>query len=147
MNIIPRKKIILNSRLSNNEIYDKLIHLEGYEVSVKENSFKMKRKINYRNSFLPQITLTLNTNNSNLVNIVMKLHSFVLIFMLIWLAFVAFFGVITIINISYEELDQFSLIPFFMFVFGLLMLYVPFSLESAKSRRDLLRVLDAEVVK
>lgn len=60
--------------------------------SIKENGngcFEFSRKINYRNSFLPVIKIkVLHHHRGSSVNITMRLHAFVIIFLSIWIYFV-----------------------------------------------------------
>src|SRR6266849_2943210 len=59
--------------------------------SVKGNSFRLCRNINYRNSFLPQIWgRILSMQNGARVKVVMFMHPLVFMFTLFWLGLVGY---------------------------------------------------------
>lgn len=143
MNILPRRKITFSTYLSKDKIRERIARASMYRVAIDKDKFEMIRIINYRNSFLPQIKGQISDlENPIRVNVTMRLHPVVLVFMSIWLSLVLLFCTFGIINFSIEKFDIFQSIPF-----SILLLYVPFNLECSKSKKDLLSILDAEIVK
>ncbi|MFN8283873.1 MAG: hypothetical protein U0U67_11705 [Chitinophagales bacterium] len=126
-----------------------------YYGVIDGNTFKITRIINYRNSFLPQITGTIEENyKDNSVHIKMKLHTFVIIFMLFWLGFVftictgIIYAMINHLDHDTEKFNFFNffptLIPFGMLIFGYLLMTLPFKYESKKAKEFLNTVLEAD---
>src|SRR5712691_12358037 len=61
--------------------------------SVQNSSFRLRRDICYRNSFLPKIRgRVTSTGNGSRVSVVMFMHPLTLIFMLFWLGSVGYAG-------------------------------------------------------
>ena len=120
-----------------------------YIGTIHNNRFEIKRVITYRNSFLPLIKGEIkNDNNGSEINVKMSLNKIVQVFMSIWLSVVsvACFGILFGLifkNIFKIEPSFFMLIPFFMLVFGVLMVSFGFKLESKKSIHDLEEILKA----
>ena len=120
-----------------------------YIGTIHNNRFEIKRVITYRNSFLPLIKGEIkNDNNGSEINVKMSLNKIVQVFMSIWLSVVsvACFGILFGLifkNIFKIEPSFFILIPFFMLVFGVLMVSFGFKLESKKSIHDLEEILKA----
>jgi hypothetical protein len=127
-------------------------YTKPYEGNVTGNSFTISRVINYRNSFLPLI----NGNISNFVGqtqvkIKMQPVTFVLVFITVWLGVVGLVCLVTVIGIisKYKQIfkDGFSpflLIPFAMFIFGCLLTYFAFKIESKKSKKFFAALLEGE---
>lgn len=85
-------RIILNNTKIQESIFDLQSNGEYFRGSVGEDSFKIQRCIGYRNSFLPVIIGTIqNENEKNVINIEMRLNSFVKGFVIFWLSFVILF--------------------------------------------------------
>lgn len=167
--ILPFEKLIYHSTLTNEEL---LAHLQneieaeksfGFGVNnysyskpyigkIYNNSFEIKRAINYRNSFLPKINGEIkNDINGSKINVKMNLAEIVKVFMIIWLGGVLIACVATLYHIIFNnginsEGDFFMLIPFFMLIFGVLMVSFGFKLESKKSIKDLEEILKAKII-
>ncbi|OPY79634.1 MAG: hypothetical protein A4E65_01803 [Syntrophorhabdus sp. PtaU1.Bin153] len=115
-----------------------------FEGEISWEGFRILRIINYRNSFLPVIRGKFRQEYPGVtVEIQMRPHVFVIIFMCVWFLGVilgmaaAVMGVIS----RQIELSLFLLIPFGMFLFGLLMVYGGFWTEARKSKALLEDVL------
>jgi hypothetical protein len=145
-NIEPKKNFRF-SLISNS-------YSKPYEGSITGNSFTISRVINYRNSFLPEITGTISSFiGQTQVKIKMQPVTFVLVFISLWLGLVGFVCFIVLIGITfqYQEIfkdgaSPFSLIPFAMFVFGCLLTYFAFKKESKKSKAFLAALLEGEEI-
>lgn len=148
MSILPYEKYNLRTKLSQEEILKRMTVNTLYKGTGGGNEFKVQRVITYRNSFLPQIKgqITADSRGSDIL-ITMRLHLFVIVFMCFWLAFVSLFCVllVTVVDTS-EAPNIFQAIPFIMIIFGVALLIVPFKIESKRSKKDLLSILEAEEI-
>jgi hypothetical protein len=111
-----------------------------YQGEVSKDSFTISRIISRgsRNSFLPIITGDITSFvGTTQIKIKMRLHIFVLIFMLFWFGLIGKTVVFGIIN-SHEILQNGPsadlVIPLTMFLFGCLLFTLPFKVEARKSK-------------
>ncbi|MCE3075904.1 hypothetical protein [Chryseobacterium gwangjuense] len=117
-----------------------------YEGYINENSFEINRIIKNRNSFLPQITgIIQKSSNETLVEVKMKLHWGVFVFLIFWCSFVIFFLMITLIEAKRISVDVFFPLSMLLFVYLLTML--GFKIESKKSKKDLEKMFEAKTIK
>ncbi|MBK4732957.1 hypothetical protein JJD41_24270 [Oxynema sp. CENA135] len=126
-----------------------------YQGEIGDRSFKISRIIHYRNSFLPIIDGRIEPNeNGSKISINMKLHPFVMIFMLVWLSMVGQVPAIFLMGILFAlftdqkepipldlESYLFLLIPLGMFVFGCGLPLIGFWPEARKSKTFLIDLL------
>lgn len=146
MNIPPKKTITYKTNLKKEEILKKLHESLDYEGSTDIDTFTISRIINYRNSFLPRIKGRISTDyNTTTIEVTMQLHKFVFVFMAVWLIGVLSFFVISLINVPFNKLVFFDTIPLVMLIFGILLMYIPFTIESRKSEKDLEEMFEAEI--
>ena len=167
--ILPFEKLIYSSKLTKEEL---LTHLENeieaeksfgfgahnysyskpYIGKIYNNTFEIKRVINYRNSFLPKINGEIqNDINGSKINIKMDPSEIVKVFMILWLGGVLLGCIATAYNIIFNDgLNSegrfFMLIPFFMLIFGVVMVSFGFKAESKKSIKDLEEILKAKII-
>jgi hypothetical protein len=95
---------------------------------VQEESFKIRRDIRYRNSFLPMIWGRVTPNGVGArVYVTMFIHPLVALFMIFWLGMVGY-GALSIPSAS-------SLIPGGMFIFGVALTVGAFIPEAIKAKR------------
>jgi len=162
--ILPFENLIYNSSLKKDELIlrfkneietekafgfgaYKHAYSKPYIGSIYNNTFEIKRAINYRNSFLPVIKGEINDDlNGSKINIKMSLPLIVKGFMIFWLGgvFLACLG--TLFTIIYNdglnsEGKYFLFIPFAMLIFGLAIVIFGFKVESKKSIKDIERIL------
>ncbi|MEM6264266.1 MAG: hypothetical protein AAGI38_17255 [Bacteroidota bacterium] len=118
-----------------------------YEGSIKDLSFKMTRIISYRNSFLPVIKGKIGRDiNGTKVEVSMRLNSFVLVFMAIWMAGVGLACVVMLPLFTFEgTFDYLNLIPYGMLLFGHVLVTGGFKYESTRSKKDLATFLKATI--
>lgn len=148
MSILPYEKFELRTALSQEEILKRMTVNTQYRGHASGDEFNVQRVISYRNSFLPKIKGEIQEDSRGAnIQITMKLHTFAIVFMGFWLTFVlaACIFILTLIDTS-EPFDIFQYIPFLMLLSGIIMTIVPFKKESAISKKDLLSILEAEVV-
>jgi len=120
---------------------------EKYVGQIISRGFMMRRKINYKNSFLPLITGQVTTyREQTQVHIKMQVNEFVSIFSTVWLVITGFASVISIpfaiATLGHNEVPSMLFFPFPMFAFGYLMIYFSFKLESKKSKAFLAKLLE-----
>jgi YD repeat-containing protein len=96
--------------------------------SVENLTFRIRRNIQYRNSFLPMIRGKINpTPTGSRVNVFMYMHPFSLVFMLIW------FGFLVLIESRLADINiARSFVPIGMAVFGLALSLGGFFFEALK---------------
>jgi hypothetical protein len=155
MSILPFENFTINTNLTPEEVKTKLSEFVGtpqvfrnpfkrpnepYSGTIQDESFKITRNINYRNSFLPVITGKINDNypTGSTINITMSLNPFVIAFMSLWLFVVAGVGLTFFIAmITTGELIVGGLIPFGMLIFGCLLTIIPFKIEANIAKKFL----------
>lgn len=118
-----------------------------YEGSIEGKTFNISRIIRYQNSFLPKIKGDVNKDiNGTRINVKMRLHLFVIIFMFIWFGGVGF-GCFTVLSIAFikKSFDAIYLLPFGMLLFGYLLVTLGFKYESIKSKKYLSQLFEAEM--
>lgn len=160
---LPFENIIYKTKLSKEQTIQKLAeNIEAkksfgfgaynytystpYIGSITGNTFEIQRAISYRNSFLPQIKGEVYSEfDGTRVKVSMKPHPFVLVFMTIWFSGVIIGCFATTFALFTQNFSPFFLIPYGMLLFGIALLYGAFKTESAISKKDLTRILEAEV--
>ena len=120
-----------------------------YAGSINGNSFSITRIIGYRNSFLPRIKGSIKKGvGKTEVNIKMRLHPFVLVFMFVWCGGVGFgFLAFLTSSIGKGTFEPTILIPLAMLLFGYGLTTGGFKYESIKSRKYLAELFEAEIKK
>lgn len=120
-----------------------------YEGSINGNSFSITRIIGYRNSFLPRINGVIEKDfNGSKINVKMRLHVFVIVFMCIWFGGVGV-GCLAVLTplFNSDTFEPMKLIPFGMLLFGYALVTGGFKYESIKSRKYLAQLFEAEIEK
>lgn len=159
MPILPFESFTITTYLSFDEVIEKLadaiepprrginwtrnLPSKPYRGILSANSFKMSRVISYRNSFLPVIEGRIEPQPEGcLIRISLRLHEFVMAFMIIWLSNVGGIGFLGLIAfIADPKSAAWALIPFGMFLFGYLLCTIPFNLEAKTAKADLTQLL------
>jgi len=164
MKIIPSDKIEIVTTLSNQEVrkimaenirpkkgleigFNKPQKKELFEGFFEQDEFEIQRIITGRNSFLPQIKgqIQPNINGTKLVAD-LKVHPFVIVFMLFWLTFVGFAFVLGIIGVINQGTNPFLLIfPLIMIGFGIGLVNYGFNSQKDKSISDLKRIINGQI--
>jgi hypothetical protein len=168
---LPFENYVLTTKLPAEEVYKRLdekIALKKtsffsfsnfrsslpYEGSLGANYFKISRVIYYRNSFLPVIKGEFSpTTRGTEIHINMQPEGFVMVFISLWLGVVTLvclgellIGIVKFRQIIQQGFPPAALIPFGMLLFACLMTYFGFKLESKKSKKFLVELLDAEEI-
>jgi hypothetical protein len=111
--------------------------------SVEVDSFRIRRDIKYRNSFLPQVRGTIiPASNGSAVNITMFMHPITALFMVVWFMGVGA-GAVGIVAAQGAS-GAMASVPFAMFVFGVALVAGGFFPEAFKAKRILSEALGAE---
>ena len=162
MKFLPYENFTITTRLSSNEILKRLedsveprkgfqwirstSSYKPYQGEIKEAAFSISRIINYRNSFLPQISGEIGPGT---IKINMHLHPFVLVFVTFWLGSVGcmfLFMLSQFLMTNNEDIPLIGLIaPLGMFLFGYLLTLGGFKAEARQSKEFLMELFEAEI--
>ncbi len=167
--ILPYENYTITTHLKPEEIVEKLIAnvqpkreisfsfkpvqiTKLYEGAVYKTGFRISRCIDYRNSFLPEISGSYSTFLGKTdINISMRLFTLVKVFAILWLGVVGVICLGTILAYIFlsntQSKIQFSpaiLVPFGMFIFGSLLFTIPFKIESKKAKEFLDKLFEAK---
>ncbi len=157
--ILPYEKLTLLSKLPPEEVASRLRKnmsdgrfKKEYIGELRGNRFSMRRNISYRNSFLPMITgFIFSDPHGTKITVDMRLHTAVLVFVLIWLAITGVMGVAGIVwAIRHSGTSDLSIelfVPLLMFLGVALMTILAFKFESYDSKKFLRGLFEAEEVK
>ena len=120
-----------------------------YEGNTNGMAFNITRIIGYRNSFLPRIEGLIEKDfQGTKIGIKMRLHSFVMVFMFIWLGAVGLTCLACLTALlNNKDFEPLTLIPFGMLIFGYGLLTAGFKYESLKSKKYLAQLFEAEIEK
>ncbi|MCJ7935297.1 MAG: hypothetical protein MUW56_17145 [Chryseobacterium sp.] len=160
MKYLPFERITYRTNLSEQEIITKLSGfvepkkfgfgrnpIKEYEGSVDNNRFEINRIIKNRNSFLPQISGTIQKNNDGTqIEVTMKLHAFVFFFLIVWCSLALFFFIcLCVRDIRDKEISVDFFLPLFMLLFVYALTMLGFKMESKKSKEYLRKSFEAEI--
>lgn len=160
MEYLPFEHLIYKTNLSEQEVLTRLSDFidkkkirifrnnitKEYEGTIDGNSFEISRIIKGRNSFQPQITGEIQQNNyETQIEIKMRLHWSVFIFLLFWCVFVC--CALIMIFTNGEKISAVSLMPLLMLLVAYLFTMFGFKIESKRSKKDLEKMLDAKIIK
>jgi hypothetical protein len=163
MNIIPFREVVISSKFNKQHATEQLalhtypsipnglpLSRQGFSTvftgQVNDSSFRIRRVINYgKNSFIPDIKGEITeTPSGSDINITFRLHSFTLVFIIIWLTLCMLAGVVTIYNAAVTgNYTPAVFIPFGMFVFAGALVSLSFNYEYKTARQELERIFDA----
>jgi len=158
MKYLPFEHLTYTTNLSKQEIIQRLsdcMEAKGnrfmsnyksakeYEGFIDDQHFEMNRIIKNRNSFLPQISGSVQENaHETQIEVKMKLHVFVLVFLAFWYLFVLFFLIIVLISV--EKISFHALLPVGMLLFVYALTMFGFKSESMQSKEDLKKIFEAK---
>ena len=165
MKILPHEIVTFRTALSIGEIVDKLKaitehrkpsnfisqiekHPKAYQGLITNEGFTILRNIDYRNSFRPVVNGKLQSAvGYSEIDIDMKLHKFVRIFMSIWLMGVSMAAIATIIDSIRSSSLRFEIfgVPV-MFLFGYFLCTIAFKKESNRVKKDFQNLFNATIV-
>jgi hypothetical protein len=161
MNLLPYRKITIATKLTKQEVLQKISENSAkadilnpygstlFSGTVNPEGFKIRRNINYKNSFIPFITgRFLSHENRTTLELIFKPLEFFIAFMILWLGGVTLGCIFTLYTAltSTEDFSAPMLIPFVMFVFGIVLFKGAFAFEYPKSKAALLNLINAEEI-
>lgn len=152
MKFIPYSRFYIASKESPNDVVHILDKNVGekpflglnspkeFNGTVNGNEFQIQKNISYRNSFLPIIEGRIkSTKDGAIIDIKMRLNSFVFCFICIWFFGVGIGCILVLSNI--DEFSRESLIPLGMLVFGFALVNGGFWFEASKQKKRLIELL------
>ncbi|CAM3062455.1 hypothetical protein DRF59_17130 [Chryseobacterium flavum] len=159
MKYLPFERITYRTNLSEQEIITRLSgfveprkygfrrsYVKDYEGFVNEKNFEISRIIQYRNSFLPQISGIIQKNNYGTeIEVTMKLHVFVFIFLLFWCSIAI--GIFIMIGSTEKKMSVEFFMPLLMLLFVYALTMIGFKVESKRSKEYLKKSFEAEIIK
>lgn len=116
-----------------------------YQGQIAEHSFKISRIIYNRNSFTPEIEGQIQAHGrGSQIDIEIKLHPFVIIFMSFWLSLVALVALMILGKALFEKnFNPAFLIPVGMLILGLGLPRIAFFPEAKRSKQFLMELFQA----
>ena len=151
MNIFPFQKIVLNSKLNENELTSRLNEYvkpsqfklywlrdspKPYVGNITEKGFGIRRIFKGRNSFIPFVIGKIEKKEiGSKIVVIMRLHYIVMLPLLFFTCFVFFYAVI--------KENNFVLV-FFILIFYLVLMYF-FNIETNRTKKDLQTFLEANI--
>ncbi|TZF95173.1 hypothetical protein FW781_14865 [Chryseobacterium panacisoli] len=162
MKYLPYERITYKTNLSEQEVLTRLSgfvepkkiglgknYIKEYEGSVNNNSFEISKVIQYRNSFLPQISGRIQKENDGTqIQVTMSLHAFVLFFLFVWCSFALLFFIgVSVRDIRAKEISVEFFLPLLMLLFVYALTMIGFKMESKKSKEDLGISFEAKILR
>lgn len=137
--IKPKKSAVLNLGKSKSNAL--------FEGVLSEDQFRIQRIINYRNSFLPEITGHFNSSlNGTKIDLNFKIQPFALIFMGIWFGILSMALIAILVGVFAQGANPMAILaPLIMLIFGFALVYFGFHKEVAKGISSLRRILNARI--
>ena len=149
---LPTEKLTLKTPLQKTEIIQRLqdvteprklirfrtweTYTNDYEGEIETDSFAVKRLINYRNSFLPEIKGYIRSGlGGNKIDLSMDLHPLVLGFLVVWSLTFGGVGLFVVAEVFEEGSLLFSLAPIAFVLLLYIIILAIFKYEAKKSKQ------------
>lgn len=165
MNFLPTENITYKTKLKIEEIVERLSdHVEPektfrfdlfssgstkpYEGKISGDTFEIERIIGYRNAFLPRIYGIIEKDyDGTYIKVKMRLHVFAMVFLYFWCGGIGLFCIAVLTQfIDGSKYDSVPLLPLAMLLFAYVLTMASFKFESIKSKVDLQRIFEAEII-
>lgn len=152
MSIIPKKEITLTTKISKEEVLKRIDKSKKYKGRVDNNSFRIQRVINYRNTYFPQITGNVyEENNLTRVEVNMTLDIITLVCIGIWMVIMLFFNsFFPDFSIMFYDMDLPPYIidnmHYLVVAISIAGMYAMFHWKCEQNKEHLQEILDAEIV-
>lgn len=157
---LPYEKYTFHSALSKEEIIQNLKNSIDFEISygfvvnsnkytkpyvgmVYGNFFEIRRVIDYRNAFLPEVKGEIIENkNGTIVNVEIKLKGFIYAFLALWFGFCLFSILIISILTMVKKIEISNIFfPLLILLLGSTIVYSGFESEAETTKSDLDKIL------
>jgi hypothetical protein len=151
MNFVPIENFQITTKLDPLAAQSKLAEEVGparyFSGFIMNQQFEVRRNINYRNSFLPQVTGTITKDMfGSKILVKMRPQGFVVAFITLWLSAALLAGVaFLIMSVVKSSFTIGHLIPFGMFLFGYALATGSFKFESIRSKEKLIQLVDGQI--
>lgn len=161
MKLLPYRKITISTKLTQQEVSQKISENTAkpdlsnphgstlFSGAVNPESFRIRRNLDYRNSFVPFMTgrFLPNTGRTTM-EVTFKPLDFFIGFMIFWLAIVTCVCIAELytIIVAGKEFSGPMLIPFGMLIFGTILFSGAFAFEYPKSKAALFDLIEAEEI-
>jgi hypothetical protein len=165
MNLLPTESITYKTKLKEEALIARLNDMVGptrsgrfgilgvsstksYIGKIIDHSFKIKRNIDYQNSFTPRIKgVIYNDGNYPTIKVNMRLSNYALVILFIWCSGVGLLFIVFLVDcLSKGYFDPAVLFPLGMLLFAYGLAMFGFKRESRKSITDMKELLDAEIL-
>ena len=165
MNFLPTESITYKTKLKEEALIARLNDMVGpirtgrfrifdadpkkpYLGKIIDHSFKIKRNIDYQNSFTPRIKGVIYSKGNDLtIKVNMRLSIYALVILFIWCCGVALLFIVFLVDcLSKGYFDPAVLFPLGMLLFAYGLAMFGFKRESRKSITDMKELLDAEIL-
>lgn len=115
-----------------------------FQGNIDQNTFNLRPKIKYNNSFLPNIKGNIEQDlRGSKLKFTMSLSPFIYIFMGVWMTAVGFACVYAANKLANEaNFEPALLIPFFMLIMGYVTMTFGFNYEAKKVKKYLANLLE-----
>lgn len=165
--LLPRYSYTVESERSIPELLERLnreVYIDNFSLFkwikteksfvglLKGDGFKLYRRLNYRNSFLPIAEGRMSPSGQNTrIDITMKMVPFASAFMLIWLGFALAMLLlsVTVLLIAPEQADSkiaSIALPLLMVVGGFCVMHLAFNREKKRTEEALNRLLEVKKI-
>jgi hypothetical protein len=123
-------------------------YAKPYKGTIEGNSFTIRRRIQYRNSFVPRIHGVIESDFvETVIRVKMRLSIYVMIFMTFWCSVVAIAALgVSIVGFAKHSFDPVAFIPWGMLLAAYLMTILGFNREKKIAKADWQRIFEAEIV-
>ena len=157
MKFLPFENISFKTNLSQDEVKKRMSkNIEPFgsdwgrifEGELKGNLFEIRRNIWYQSSFIPAIKGVIrNDGEKTFLQVEMKLPTLVLIFVCISFGFAfIIFLLFVMAGIFSGHFPIVALLPFGMMVFCYLLTMTSFKLECGKTKKELEKIIEGDIV-
>lgn len=150
MNIIPYERYTLRTDLSRDEIQNRIRGCIEYKGYATKDNFEIRRIIPYRNTLLPKISGKITDGyQERIIEVTVRLDTIGYGFLFLWFGGVFCFCLLwasPLLDFTNPEMGIYRFIPYSMLIIGTPVVIISYIYESRKSKKDLLRILDAQLV-
>lgn len=147
MKFWPADDLVFVTALDEKEVRHRMLLLvkarnASYTGDVNGNNFRIRRDIQYRNSFLPIVSGTIEPGiGTTMLRVKMRMHLFVTVFEVLWLTISFSFALLALFQPAREAV----VFPLMFCVGGYAMAMIAFYLEARIVKRDFRNTFAAHI--